>query len=223
MFDDQLKDVHRIYVLLVFLFFCLHSFAGNRVPESINNINWITVWLAFLFGVLFTMLFRFLNRRTKIVDQRSNAGQPMNNWIVLLGVCLAARIIVQIYFFWEADYFLKSTWTNLELAGGVKFHSLFIFEMFLSLFALSGTGVLLYWFLGKRDIFPAMFVYYACFYLIANFIMLIIFHNTPVPSEMVTIRPDSLIQIIRICVAAAWVVFVLKSERVKQTFVYPPA
>jgi hypothetical protein len=94
--------------------------------------------------------------------------------------------------------------------------------MFLSLFALSGTGALIYWFFGKRDIFPAMFIYYVVFYLVATFVMMIIYDHIALPAYMISIRQNSLIQICRIVYAAAWVIFVLKSDRVKRTFVYPP-
>lgn len=97
----------------------------------------------------------------------------------------------------------------------------FIFEMFLSLFALAGTGALIYWFVGKRDIFPAMFVYYVGFYLIATFLLIMIYHNMTLPGNMISIRHNTLINIARIVYAAAWVIYVLKSQRVKQTFVYP--
>jgi hypothetical protein len=151
--------VRRIPILFLFLLFYFTSLAksGERVKPDLN-FNWITIWLSFFFGVLFTMLFRFLNKKSKTIDQRSNAGLPLNGWISFLGINLIIRMLIQCYFFWRADYFMQSGWLGLKQDGGVQFQMLFIFEMFLSLFALAGTGALIYWFFGRRDIFPSMVI-----------------------------------------------------------------
>lgn len=224
MFDEpEPTDVRRIFILFSFLAFYLISLANNGTQiKSESRFNWITIWLSFFFGVLFTMLFRFLNSNSKTVDQRSNPALPVSGWIMFLGINLIVRIFIQSYFFWNANYFLQSTWVQLEHAGGVRLQTLFIFEMFLSLFALTGTGALIYWFYGRRDIFPVMFIYYVGFYLITTSILMIIYPHMALPAYLITIRHDSLIQILRIAYAAVWVIFVLRSEQVKQTFVYPP-
>jgi hypothetical protein len=206
------------------LFFSMHlSFLvfsqGGVQPQS--KFNWINIWLCFFFGLLFTMLFRFLNRKKRTVDQRRDAGQPLSGWLLFLGVNLIARIILQAYFFLNENYFQKSAWIQVAGADTVRFHTLMIFEMFLSLFALSGTGALLYWFYGKRDIFPAMFIYYAVFYLLATIIQLLIYHYMVLPAEMMTIRRHSLIHLFRFVYGAVWVLYIWKSKQVKQTFIYP--
>jgi hypothetical protein len=215
--------VRRFFILLSALLFYFISLAnGNLQSASHGKINWITVWLSFFFGVIFTILFRFLNKKSKTVDQRRDAGMPLSGWLLFLGFNLIIRVGIQAYFFWESDYFLQSTWLRLGQAGGTKFQSIFIFELFLSLFSLTGTGALLYWYFGRRDVFPVMFIYYVGFYVIATFILLIIYRNISIPANMITIRHDSLIQIFRILYAVAWFGYLLKSEQVKQTFVYPP-
>jgi hypothetical protein len=215
--------VRRIFVLLLFLpVFLISRANGNIRSVSVANINWITVWQSFFFGLLFTMLFRFLNKKTKTVDQRRDAGLPLNGWVFFLGVNLIIRIFIQVYFFCTASYFSQTRWIQLGNAGGIEFQSIFIFELFLSLFSLSGTGALIYWFFGRRDILPNMFIYYIGFYVIANLILLIIYHSISIPANMISIRHDSFIQIFRILYAITWFTYLLKSEQVKQTFVYPP-
>ncbi len=206
--------VHPILILFLFLPYY------NSSP--VTNINWITIWLSFLFGVLITILFRFLNKNSKKIDQRSDAGLPLSGWIVVLGITLMIRLVMQGYSFWNENYFLKSTWILLGHEGGAKLHSLFIIEMFLSLLSIAGSGALLYWFFGRRDIFPTMFIYYAGFFLAAQFILLIIYNVLTLPVDLTTVRHEILIQFLRMMVyAVVWVSFVLKSEQVKQTFVYP--
>jgi Protein of unknown function (DUF2569) len=224
MFDEpEQPNVRRISVLFLFLPLYFNSFAnsGEQAAPGVY-FNWITIWLSFFFGLLFTILFRFLNKYSKTIDQRSDAGLPLSGWIMFLGINLIVRIIIQAYFFWNANYFLKSTWLNLQQLGGVNFQLLFIFELFLSLFALAGTGALIYWFFGRRDIFPTMFIYYASFYLVATSVLLIIYHFIDLPAEMISIRRDMYIQFFRIVYTTGLMIFVWKSDRVKQTFVYPP-
>jgi hypothetical protein len=215
--------VRRILILFLSLPICLLSWAyGDIQPTRDTNINWQAVWQSFFFGVLFTMLFRFLNKKSKTVDQRSNAGLPLTGWVLFLGFNLVARIIIQTYFFCTAGYFSVSIWNQMLQAGGTKFQFIFIAELFLSLFSLSGTAALLYWFLGRRDIFPAMFIYYVGFYVIATFILLIIYYDVSMPAGMRSIRHNSILQIFRILYAIAWFTYLLNSKQVKQTFVYPP-
>lgn len=188
----------------------------------ISDINWITIWLCFFFGLLFTILFRFLNGNTKTVDQRRNAGLPLSGWIAFLGFNLVVRLIIQSYFFVTGNYFLKSDWIHFEDMGGVRLHTLLIFEMFLSLFSLTGTGALLFWFLGRRDIFPMMFMWYGVFYLIAFLTQILINQNMVIPQELMGIRRMNTIHYFRMAYVAVLVLYMWKSDKVKQTFVYPP-
>ncbi len=215
----------RICILFLFLTSYYPSLAnGNIHSNAETNINWITVWLGFLFGVLFTILFRFLNRKSMTIDQRSDAGVPLSGWVILLGITLAIRILLQGFALMNEHYFLKSGWVQLEQAGGMKLHFLSIFELFLSLFSLISSGVLLYWFIGRRDIFPSMFIYYVSFFLIAQFTLWIIYNNISLPVEMTAIRHEMLNQFFRMAVyALVWGAYVWNSEQVKQTFIYPPS
>ncbi len=215
--------MRRIFILLLLLPICYLSMANGDVPNArISNINWLAVWQSFFFGVLFTMLFGFLNKKTKTADQRSNAGLPLHGWLLFLGFNLVARILIQAYFFWAADYYSLSNWNMLAQNGGVEYQIIFIIELFLSLFSLTGTAALLFWFFGRRDIFPMMFIYYVGFYVIATLILLVVYHHISMPANMISIRHDSVIQISRILYAVIWFSYLLKSEQVKQTFVYPP-
>jgi hypothetical protein len=213
--------LRRIPILFLLQFYCLSSLAGVEDPVKTDyGINWITVWLSFFFGLLFTILFRFLNRRSKKIDQRSDPGLPFNGWIIFLGVNLFIRIAIQLYFFWTASYFSKPIWISLASAGGLTLQTLIIYEMFLSLFALAGTGALIYWYLGRRDIFPSMFIYYACFYLIAILSLIWIYRSMNLPENMQGIRRDPIVHIIRIIYVSALLIYVVKSKQVKKTFVY---
>jgi hypothetical protein len=131
-------------------------------------------------------------------------------------------LVVQSYFFVTGNYFLKSDWIHLDDLGGARLHTLLIFEMFLSLFSLTGTGALLFWFFGRRDIFPRMFIWYGVFYLIAFLVQILINQNMVFPQVMMGIRRMNAIHYFRIAYVAILVLYMWKSDQVKQTFVYPP-
>ena len=221
--NPESTNVRRFFALLLFLPFYFDSFAIGEVPVASGPyFNQITIWLGFFFGLLFTILFRFLNKYSKTIDQRSDPGLPISGWILFLGINLVVRIIVQAYFFWKASYFLMSAWILVGKHGGLKLHLLFIFEMLMSLFALTGTGALIYWFFGRRDIFPPMFIYYVAFYFFTTIVLLILYHNLAIPVGEQSIRHDTILRILRLIYAAAWGLYVWKSDLVKKTFVYPP-
>ncbi len=217
--------MRRIIILILFLQIYLLSLANNevQVTTSLSGIYWNHVWLSFFFGVLLTMLFRYLNQRSMPADQRSDAGLPLRGWIILLGVTLVIQFAIQGYAFWNSNFYLKSAWYPWEAAGGgMKLHLLFILEMLMTLFAIAGTGALIYWFFGRRDIFPSMFIYYVGYLLLTQFILLIVYHITDLPADLLSVRHVILKQFFRMMVCAMiWVGFVIKSEDVKQTFVYP--
>jgi len=217
---SERTHVRRIFILLLCLTF-LNSFANGEVAAPVSYFNWLTIWLCFFFGLLFTILFRFLNKFSKTIDQRSNPGMPLNGWVMFLGINLLVRFVIQLYFFWHANYFLESTWIRLGQLGGMGFQVLFVIELFLSLFAVAGTGALIYWFFGRRDIFPMLFLYYAGIYIVVTSTLLFIYHFMNLPPEMISIRRDMYTQILRIIYTSAWMIFVWKSEQVKLTFVYP--
>jgi Protein of unknown function (DUF2569) len=169
------------------------------------------------------MGFRFLNKNSYISDQRGYAGQPLGGWIIFLGITLIIRVAAQSYYFYLENYFLKTTWTRLELAGGAKLQTLFIAEMFISLLAIASTGALIFWFFGRRDIFPKMFVYSLGLLLAAQLILLMLYYVVSLPFPVETVRKEMWVQFGRmVFYSGIWGAFVMRSENVKQTFVYPP-
>jgi Protein of unknown function (DUF2569) len=163
-----------------------------------------------------------LNARSKTIDQRRDAGLPLGGCIILLGLTLVVRVLLQAYALFDGHYFLISTWDRLENTGRTKLYFLSIFELFLALFSLASTGFLIRWFLGRRDIFPIMFMYYLTFFLVTHFILWIVYISTALPAEWTSDPRKILIQFFGMAIYAVICgTYVRISERVKQTFVYP--
>jgi hypothetical protein len=190
---------------------------SKRQPEF----NWMLVWAAFFFAVAFTALCRYLDRRTIMQEYPEEAGWPLGGWTVVLGATIGIRIILQIYVSWQQHYFSQNTWTGLAGLGGASLQGMLVFELFMSLFSLGGAVALLYWFLNRRDIFPKLFVYYISGIFTLQLVQIILYSFISAPlgslrQHLTTGLFQSLVY------GLIWITYVLRSERVRNTFVFPP-
>jgi hypothetical protein len=77
-------------------------------------------------------------------------------------------------------------------------------------------------FVKRRDIFPIMFVYCTLILLIYQLILLDIYYNVHLKMDNTELKKIVMTQFVRMTIySAIWVSFLLTSERVKQTFIYP--
>jgi len=215
--------VRRILILFVLQHFYFISLAYNGIQiKSESNLNWMAIWVSFFFGLAFTLLVRYLNKCSKQTDIRSDPAIPISGWVFVLGASLVVHIIFQTYTFSNEHYYLRSTWQFLNSIGGVRLQFVFIFEMLLSLLTIAGAFALLYWFWGRRDIFPTLFISYAGIILAAQCIILVMIYFVHLPVGMDNIHNDALINLFRMFIySLVWIIFVYRSKQVKQTFVYP--
>jgi hypothetical protein len=194
----------------------------NKNYEPDHNINWMAAWLSFFSGVLFTMLFHYLNKKSKIQDERLDTSLPLRGVVILLGITLIIRFSLQGYSFVNENYFSLTTWNKLGTVGGSTLHILYMTEMLLAIFSMAGLLSLIYWFFKKRDIFPRMFIFYTVIFLSAQLIMLVIYQNLHIQADLTAAKKVLMTQFTRMTIyAVIWISFVLKSENVKQTFIYP--
>ena len=192
----------------------------NFKPEG--NANWIMIWICFFVCVLMTTLFRNLNRKSILSDEYSNDAVPIQGWVILLAITLGIRFLYQGYVFTDQNYFKMNVWNYIGKSGGSALQLVLIFEMCLAIFIMAGSISLLYWFFNKRDIFPRMFVRYVVVCLAAQLVLVLLYYNIKSTMDLKSVREDSITQLTRSCIYAfIWISFVLKSERVKQIFVYP--
>jgi hypothetical protein len=87
---------------------------------------------------------------------------------------------------------------------------------------MAGSLALLYWFFKKRDIFPYIFIRFVIVFLVAQFLLLIIYYNLKVSFDLTAVKSEAGLQLTRSLVyAGIWIIFMVKSENVKQIFVCP--
>jgi len=198
----------------------------NSPPSKKNlkpggNTNWIMIWIIFFFGVLMTMLFNYLNRRSGNEIFAGGPPEPLQGAVILLGISLGIRILVQGYFLLKQNYFNQNIWNQLGIVGGSSLQSSFIIEMLISSFSMASTAALFFWFLKKRDIFPKMFIGATVAILIGQILLILIYYSVKT-SDLSTVRKDAVTQLTRSLVYAfIWITFIMKSDRVKQIFTCP--
>ena len=192
----------------------------NFKPEG--NINWTTLWISLFAGVLLTMLFNFLNKRSRTDQEFAGHALPIQGAVILLAITLGIRFLYQGYVFMDQHYFQRSVWSQLGIAGGPVLQAVLVTEMCVSIFSMAGSLALLYWFFKKRDIFPYIFIRFVIVCLVAQFLLLIIYYNLKVSFDLTAVKSEAGLQLTRSLVyAGIWISFIVKSENVKQIFVCP--
>jgi len=95
-------------------------------------------------------------------------------------------------------------------------------EMGVSLSYICVVAALLYWFIKRRDIFPRMFIGYIGVLLTGQLLLLTLYNTISLPASYGDIQTPVIMQIFRtVLYGAIWVSYILRSERVKSTFLHP--
>jgi len=184
-----------------------------------NNINWNMVFLTILIVAGLGWLLKSLNNHNTEVLLTGEPQNSISGWLIVLGISLALTCTFQLINFAKSNYFSMSVWNMLHEQGGTKLQYLLFCEMFLSLFWICGNVALIYWFLGRRNIFPKMFIYYTISLAAGQLLLLILLNVIPRQASLASQQPAIGIQLGRTCFyGIIWISYVLRSERVKNTF-----
>lgn len=180
--------------------------APGLLPVMNTKPHWQAIWIAFFFAVFFTALFKRLNRRSEEVEYMSDSAWPLGGWTIVLGITIALTLVMDTVYLVKSSYLFHATWVALPY--------------FLSLlFGIAGAGSLLYWFIGRRDIFPRMFTWYVGILLSAHLFRILSTSLTLYPYGSEGIKETLNTQFIRLLIyAGIWVTYLKRSERVKSTF-----
>jgi hypothetical protein len=196
----------------------------STAPERRNKVvvNWLMVLLALLFTAAAVWGARYLNRKSIDVPYDHNTGWPLGGWVIVLGLTIGLGCIVQLVYFFKSDYFSGAVWNALEEKGGQYDQFLFAAEMGFSLCWIAYAAALCYWFLNRRDIFPRMFIGYVGTMIIGNLVLLTLYNTAPQGSVYTDLPSETVTQVMRSAIyGAIWVTYLLRSERVKATFLKP--
>ena len=195
------------------------SSAGSTTGQ---NVNWLMVFLALAFCGGFTFLLRHFNKKSADVMYSAESGWPIGGWVVVLGITLALGAVLQIFRFTQNDFFNLAAWKIMGEQGGPNLQLVLVAEMGISLLWICAVAALMYWFIQRRDIFPRMFMGYMGSLIAGQLLLVVLYSIVKIPEAYGDLRSPLLLQVFRTGIyAAIWGSYVLRSERVKSTFLQP--
>jgi hypothetical protein len=195
-----------------------------------KSINWLMVVVA-IFGAGATALgctwyWRRPNANRETIPPSLNNRplQGLGGWLILVGFGLCLTPIVRVVILgqnWEG-YFSAQVWQAVAMPQGESYHPLYgpllIFEMLGNVFFLGLNLLTLGLFFAKRKAFPNVFIAFAvCF---AIFLILDDVGCMLIPSlRSGAAAKDHTDAIRQIFYAMIWSLYMVKSKRVKATFI----
>ena len=147
-------------------------------------------------------------------DEREPCGRPIGGWLVVLGLSITGSFIKDISFLKEN---LPTLFNRQTMEGLGPWGSLLGFNVFFNCFLSVMNPILLTLFLLRRRAFPWTMINtlgLICFGLLIKSIWLRFLPNSAPIFSLSYAR--NLAQVLLSC---AWIVYLVRSERVKQTFV----
>ena len=186
------------------------------------KVCWPAIWLTFFFTLLFSRLFQYLNSRGEETLYAPGSGYPLGGWIALIGISLGVIILSESGGLLMADYYSNTRYIEDGNAGGHTMQYIFLSQLAIHLTFIAGAAALLFWFFKKRDIFPRMFLWYTGLLLAGRLLLLGLSCLPAVSSQLVSYRPGLLLALVYTLVyTILGIVFILRSEQVKSTFLEP--
>lgn len=186
------------------------------------QINWIAVFLSLITLIATILLLIRLNKKETQSIQDPLGGYGISGWLIILGIVLFIRPLVYGYSFYEGEYLNTTTWLIITSSGKTGLQLLLLIEMMRIVFFFTFSIWVFYWFLKRRDIFPKMFVTLVIAelsYIILFWVVAQVFKKD-IEDVIPNIEKHANRSLIRHLVhAAIWVTAVLRSDKVKYTFV----
>lgn len=198
--------------------------------KNTNSINWLMVVIA-IFGAVATTAagvwyWRHMNAHPKpppvLIEGRQLQG--LGGWLILVGfgLCLAPFMrIVTIGQNWEG-YFSIQVWQTIAMPQGESYHPLYgpllVVELLGNIFLFGLNLLVLCLFFTKRKTFPNLYITFILCY--ALFLILDDLGCALIPSIKSSASGKNHTEAIRaIFYAVIWCLYMVKSRRVKSTFI----
>jgi hypothetical protein len=213
-------DYKKILEVLDIEFTNTGAAAGMGTYENTTgkvNINWSLVLFALLLVGALGFGLKKLNNYTVDVPFQAGTGWPIGGWLVVLGISLGLTAVFRLINFTTNDYFNHAAWQALGGKSGALLKFTWAAELAFSLSWLCGSIGLLYWFMNRRDIFPRMFLWYIGT-MIGGQLLLLILYNLAASSNTDIISTAAYDFARTLVYSVIWGVYILRSERVKSTF-----
>lgn len=221
---DHIATRDRIYDELGYSVY----YSEGEVNAPPDRLNW-TIIVTAGFSLAFAVLLAFLVYRYD-PEQRCPPVQPdaelggLRGWLVVIaiGICLQpVRLMIE--FFRSIDVYGLASWTSLTTPGTEFYHELFqpllLFELISNINWIVFSVLMAILFFQKRISFPKIFIAYLIITFSVTLLDLVIAEKIPTLNS--GDMSESTRDLIRQGVYAfIWSIYLVKSERVKNTFVF---
>ncbi len=185
-----------------------------------NNISWVMVVLCLLFAGIFGYIAMNFYKRSVLPVQQHPEQWPIGSWLVLLGIGIMLFPFSYLTNMINGDFFSSKSWLVITQAQDGQVRMLvFIAELAAYTFLLIYSLLLVLLFFKRRDTFPA-----ACIiYLLATLSVEVLSHLAvgTLNASYAWSTEEKTTIITSLVFSAIWTPYLLKSERVKKTFVVP--
>jgi len=194
--------------------------SASKPASGGSGVSWILLVLALLFVGIFSYIAVKFYERSVLPVKYNPDPWNIGGWLFLLSIgilCSPLAILVQII---DGGYLASATWeAYIRAENSQPKVLLLIAEVAANAFLWVYSILVLILFVKRRDTFPAACIVYYGATLIIQILDL---------SAVATLNPsfkwsgESMSTIVRTIIAAAiWIPYLLKSERVRNTFVVP--
>ncbi len=204
----------------------------KSLAGDLSQVNWLMVG-ATGFGMVATVMacvwiwYFTRSKAPPIIEAQltdTDELKGLGGWLVFVGFGLCFGLIrrpMNICLGWSA-YFSTTVWNMMAVPGGQNYHMLWgplmIFEMLANIFLMGINALAVFMFFGKRRTFPKLFI---CFLAVnAGFVLLDEIVAYPMHSFSGSAdRFDAPFVGRTLFSAWIWIMYTIKSRRVKATFV----
>jgi len=211
------KDVEKV---LDNLGYTIYWTPGVEVASSQLNVSLIVI------SLLFILLFAVSARKVYKLSLYTGTAmslQPIGGWLILIAIGLIVTPPRVLYFMISNNLFDQTVWNALMDPGSGMYHSLWptaiIYELLSNLFMCGMAVFCLVLLYNKRDIFPRVMIVYLASNVLLQLGDYLVTSGIPAVDHN---DNESAMEFFRSVIASAiWIPYMLKSTRVKETFVIP--
>ncbi len=220
--DDYLKIQSRLSYTLT-NFDNAINFKGKGVNEMADfSFSWLSLFCSIIVLAACFFIFRTFNKEQSINLEVIKTEQKIGGWLWVLGVGLIFTLIGNIVNIIFKGFYNSSYWKSVADVSGQDLRALICIDELLSFITLAFLVFIIYLFFKKRDIFPKMFIRYILTSFIGDIILGLSYSLYSLPasfSEKTSELGRALISIT--FYGIIWITYLLKSSRVKATFIKP--
>ena len=195
--------------------------AGSSTsPNGHKGISWVMLALCLLFAGIFSYMAVRFYHRSVFPLQYNPESWTIGGWLVLLGLGIIFSPLTILIDLLQGGFFSNATWEAVVHAQDGQVRLLvFIAELACNVFLCVYAILLVLLFFRKRDTFPAAcIVFYAAVLSVQvlDYVAVSALNNNYAWSQ------DQITNMTRSIIGAAiWIPYLLRSERVRKTFVMP--